>query len=141
MGALYEMDFCDCWNLYALLDGSLLYGDSHNRNKFVTVFTDSEITEDPEVIFQNDESCLIVPGHRLGLGISYESNVCNCSVIFKLGYEFGAWYNVQNDRTYVEGFSFIPPENFVTENIALSNEGNSRTFGYHGLTIGVAVGF
>lgn len=142
LGAVYQSVICDCWNAYVLADGSLLYGKSDNFDSVLINFPEDEDDDGDEIPTQSDEPCLIVPGYRVGLGISYQSEICNCMFSFKLGYEFGAWYNIPNNRSYVEGISFIPFSNLpLADNLALSGEGDSRTFGYHGVTLGVALGF
>lgn len=143
LGTFYHSTICDCFGAYFNVNGSILVGDACSEAYFGAILENGEV-DDPEFRFDDDGCCAFVPGYQLGLGLTYDTCICNVDVIFKIGYEFVAWHNLPSYRFFVEGLSPLFDED-AEENVLLgigtSNVTSSRTVAYHGLTAGVALKF
>ncbi len=129
IGADYNYRFSDCLSFFVKSSGTILAGvaDSEHvskgRDEPSGSFGSKKIGED-------DECCQIVPGCYIGAGFIYDTNICDFDFSFKLGYEFVNWYNLPNQRMF-------PEDDFISH----STSSNTRTFGFHGLTAGLAFSF
>lgn len=146
LGSYYHSTICDCFGLYANINGSLLVGDYDSTSEFG--FANAGETEFIVTNkFNDDGCCFLVPGWQFGFGLTYDTCICNVDLILKIGYEFNAWFNLPSYRFFTEGVTeFISegegeePE-IVFTNIATSSVNTSRSLGYHGLTAGIALKF
>lgn len=145
LGSHFHSTICDCFGVYANMNWSLLVGDSDSISDFG--FSDGlNEEEDSFLTYHDDGCCSLVPGCQLGLGVTYDACICDVDLMFKIGYEFNAWYNVPGYRFFAEGFTQILNEaeaeiDDVIANYGTSTLTSSRTIAYHGLTVGVGLKF
>jgi len=141
MGTTYTYQFSNCLSFFAKTHGSILVGEANSNIKYGTI----ENLENELTIFKSkDEDCSqIVPGYHIGVGISYDSCLCNVDYSFQLGYEFTVWHNIPNHRVFVEGLGFteVLSEEDIFGNFSLATSTNTQTLGYHGIVAGIQLSF
>ncbi|CRX38627.1 Lpg1974 family pore-forming outer membrane protein [Estrella lausannensis] len=150
LGTSYTYALCGDFKLFASAAASLVIGDSDTSSQFSfrqTTFEES--TREDYMHVKDDDCCHILPGCHLQLGLAYDGNSCGCDWTFKLGYEFVAWTNVPTYRRFQESADVLQPGGLMSPRqisgseaqIAQSNLVNNGTIGFHGLTVGLNVGF
>ena len=127
----YKFRLSECLELAALTSGTILTGSADTKN----VMDDSDSDKKSDFIFMDDDPCQIVCGYRIGVGLIYETALCNYDSALKIGYEFVQWHNIPNHRIFVSDNSSSSSDG------AVSTSSNTRTFGFHGLTLGLAMEF
>lgn len=150
LGTAYSYTLCGDLKLFASAAASLVIGDSDTASDFSfrQEIIESNTREDFMHV-KDDDCCHILPGCHLQLGITYDANSCGCDWTFKLGYEFVAWTNVPTYRRFQESAIVAQPGGLISPKqisggegrIAQSNLVNNGTIGFHGLTVGMNVGF
>lgn len=131
-GTHYSRVICDCFSIFASGHASIIAGESDSKIDF-----DSQnLSTDPDHVFKEDKECRIVPGYHITTGFSYDTCVCDWDLSFRIGYEFLAWFNVPERRTYVADGSIGS-----SQEAALATSSNNRTLGFHGLFVGAQLSF
>ena len=141
-GSQYEYNLCRGLNVFADANGSILIGDGDNETIFGFRTIEGSNTVAPDYVFEKKDCCRVVPGYHIGLGVNYDTCLCNLNLNLRIGYEFVGWYNLPFYRTYVEGIEDLDVvENPELFNMAISSSAETQDLSYHGMFVGVAVKF
>lgn len=128
-GTDYKYRMSECFEFFVMGTATILAGDADSKNE------QDDSSSNSIAVVKDDDPCQIVCGYHIGAGFIYETSVCNYDSYIKLGYEFLQWNNLPNHRTFVaDGQS----EN---ADVVISTSSNTRTFGFHGLTLGLSLTF
>ena len=134
-GSEYNYKFDQCFGFFGKFNASLLVGENkaENNQYLVSLAEEAAVTE---LNFIEKDKCHFVPGCSVGVGFSMTPDICGSGSSFSLrvGYEFQAWYNIPNHRTF-------SGDNVEINEIAYSDSASTRTWGSHGLFAGVQIGF
>ena len=122
-GTNYEYKMNDRLRIYAAANATLLAGEADGKIHY---------EGENDFILKDNDCCHCVPGYHLGAGILYDVCLCNYDFSVNLGYEFTQWHNFLKHR--------ISSGETKAEN-GHTTSSSTRTFGYHGLSLGVAMGF
>lgn len=122
MGLQHDVAFSDCFSFFAKGSGTIVAGSNDGKVTFVDV-------DGASYVFEDDSTCIIVPGYHLQAGLKYESDWCGMDFAFRLGYEMLEWRNIPNPRRfYGDSTDF---------EVAVSTSPTVTTFGFHGLFAGL----
>lgn len=138
LGSQYEYAICNGLNFFTNLNGSVLVGDGHNKTEYGFIQGQNTVIA-PNYVFEKEDCCRVVPGYHLGLGVNYDSCICNLKLNFRIGYEFVGWYNLPVYRTFVEGVEDAADPHIL--NLAISSSAEAQDLSYHGMFVGLAVRF
>ena len=77
-----------------------------------------------------------MPGYTVGAGFYMTPDICGngSSISILVGYEFKAWHNIPNHRTFTGSGDDLGET-------AYSDSSSTRTWGTHGLVAGLQIGF
>lgn len=134
-GSLYNYQFDQCFGLYGKFDASLLVGENKVVNSQEAILA-SESDFRYNVNFSQKEKCHFVPGYTVGAGFYMTPDICGngSSISILVGYEFKAWHNIPNHRTFTGSGDDLGET-------AYSDSSSTRTWGTHGLVAGLQIGF
>lgn len=131
VGSDYEYKLSRCLTFFAAAQGTILAGQKDNKD--LSTVTDAGITSAGDVVsaeFKDDKnSCHLVPGYHLWIGMRYDDRMCDMDYFARIGYEFLNWWNVPNQRV------------FMGAGAGRSTSASVRTLGFHGLFLGAGVSF
>lgn len=117
-----------CLTFYGLVTGSIITGDEDTHNK--QFYDGAKICN---ASFKDSDCFRCVPGYRIGVGAISNCCICGFDFSLRLGYDFIRWHNLPRHRIF--------SGDDVDEDAALSNSPGGRSFGFHGLSVGIGLYF
>lgn len=124
-GSSYTYKVDNNLRIFAEASGTLVVGNPHTKNAQ---------DFDTEIVLDDDDCCLIMPGYYIAAGVVYELCLCKKVYHVRLGYEFLNWYNAPNPRV----FSGTGESNI---DVSHSTSSHTQAIGFHGILAGLSFHF
>jgi len=130
IGSEFTYQFSDCFGFYVNGKGSLIAGKATSKVK--EIYCEGTSWE-----IKNSDCGMCVQGFDVGAGFIFETDGCGCDLTFKVGYELLKWYNLPNIRM----FSDAPLYGGSNGGLLNGTSADDGSLGFHGLVVGLAIGF
>jgi hypothetical protein len=130
LGTEYQYTIKPCLKWFTNASFSIVAGNNDTTNRQIRT-VDSTVPLDADIKFK-DCSGICIPGCHLMTGLSYEQDFCGMLLRARIGYEFLEWWNVPKIRRYFSA---------DLDDIGVSTASLGSSLGFHGLFVGLDVGF